>query len=258
VTGEKSVTSNTPRAESCMPGVAGFVEIDRLDKFFVARKYRSQFCFWMRQFDRNTLPNFAAVYLLVRAIRFPLLESRMSQETWSAVDAYFCDRLIPADPTLEAALRESNAAGLPQHNVTPNQGKLLQLLAEMQGARKILEFGSLGGYSTIWLARALPEGGQLVTLEANPAHAAVAKANIARARLSHAVDVRVGKAIETLPLLAEEGIAPFHLIFIDADKSSNPDYLEWSLKLSRPGTVIVGDNVVAMGRSQSQPAVTAL
>ena len=171
----------------------------------------------------------------------------MTQETWSAVDAYFCERLIRADPALENALRESEAAGLPQHNVAPNQGKLLHLFAQMQGARRILELGTLGGYSTIWLARALPENGRLITLEANPAYAEVAKANIAQARLSHVVDVRVGKAIETLSLLVQEGIPPFDLIFIDADKPNNAEYLEWSLKLSRPGTVIIGDNVVRNG-----------
>jgi predicted O-methyltransferase YrrM len=171
----------------------------------------------------------------------------MTQETWSAVDAYFCDRLIPADPVLESTLRRSEAMGLPQHNVAPNQGKLLQFFAQMQGARRILELGTLGGYSTIWLARALPEGGRLITLEANPAHAEVAEANIAQAGLSHLVDVRVGKAIEILPLLAQEGITPFDLIFIDADKPSNAEYLEWSLKLSRPGTIIIGDNVVRNG-----------
>lgn len=171
----------------------------------------------------------------------------MNQETWTKVDAYFSDKLIAADPVLESALLDSDAAGLPQHNVAPNQGKLLQLFAQMQNARKILEIGTLGGYSTIWLARALSECGRLVTLEANPEHAAVARANIARAGLSHVVEVRVGKAIETLPLLAEEGAGPFDLIFIDADKPSNPAYLEWSIKLSRPGTVIIGDNVVRNG-----------
>ena len=171
----------------------------------------------------------------------------MSQETWSAVDAYFSERLVPSDAALERALSSSTAAGLPAYNVAPNQGKLLQLFAQMQGARKILEIGTLGGYSAIWLARALPEGGRVVTLEANPDYAALAKSNIAYAGLSHMVDVRVGKAIETLPLLAQEGAGPFDMIFIDADKPSNPDYLEWSLKLSRPGTIIIGDNVVRMG-----------
>ena len=171
----------------------------------------------------------------------------MNQEIWSAVDEYFCETLIPFDQALSDALRDSDAAGLPQHNVAPNQGKLLHLLAKLQGARKILEFGTLGGYSTIWLARALPAGGRVVSLEANPKAAAVAKANIARAGLSHVVDIRIGKAIDTLPLLAQEGVAPFDFIFIDADKPSNPKYLEWSVKLSRPGTVIVSDNVVRNG-----------
>lgn len=171
----------------------------------------------------------------------------MNQATWSAVDAYFTERLVPSDAALDAALRDSAAAGLPPHNVAPNQGKLLQILASMQGARTILEIGTLGGYSTIWLARALPPGGRVVTLEANPTHAAVAQKNIARAGLADVVDIRVGKAIETLPHLAQEGIAPFDFIFIDADKPGNPDYLAWSLKLARPGTVIVGDNVVRDG-----------
>jgi predicted O-methyltransferase YrrM len=172
----------------------------------------------------------------------------MRQETWSAVDAFICDRLVESDPALGNALRESAAAGLPQHNVAPNQGKFLQILARMQGAHKILELGTLGGYSTIWLARALPENGRLVTIEANPHYAEIARANIAEAGLSHLVNIRVGKAIEILPLLSREGIAPFDFIFIDADKPSNPEYLEWSLKLSRPGTVIVGDNVIRDGR----------
>lgn len=169
----------------------------------------------------------------------------MSQKLWNAVDAYFTDAFIPHDPILEAALRDSDAAGLPQINVAPNQGRLLQLLAQMQGAKKILEIGTLGGYSTIWLARALPKGGKLVTLEMDTKHAEVARKNIARAGLAHVVDIRVGKAVETLPLLAD--IAPFDFIFIDADKPSNPDYLAWSLKLSRPGTVIIADNVVRNG-----------
>lgn len=171
----------------------------------------------------------------------------MNQATWSNVDAYFTECLIRSDAALDAALRDSEAAGLPPANVAPNQGKLLQILASMQGARKILEIGTLGGYSTIWLARALPAGGRIVTLEANPHHAAVAKKNIACAGLANVVDIRVGKAIETLPQLAQEGLAPFDFIFIDADKPSNPDYLTWALKLSRPGTVIVGDNVVRNG-----------
>lgn len=171
----------------------------------------------------------------------------MEQITWSAVDAYFSDRLIPADPALDAALRDSLAAGLPAHHVAPNQGKLLQLLAQMQGARTILEIGTLGGYSTIWLARAAPPGGRVVTLEANAEHVKVAQKNIARAGLSHSVDIRLGRALDTLPLLVEENRDPFDFIFIDADKANNPDYLEWSLKLARRGTVIVVDNVVRDG-----------
>ncbi len=171
----------------------------------------------------------------------------MSQDLWTAVDAYFTDALVPFDSVLEAALKDSDAAGLPQVNVTLNQGKLLYLLAQMQGAKKILELGTLGGYSTIWLSRALPKDGRLITLEANPTHAEVAKKNIARAGLSDMVEIRVGKAIETLPLLEKENIAPFDFIFIDADKPSNPDYLAWSLKLSRVGTVIITDNVVRNG-----------
>jgi len=171
----------------------------------------------------------------------------MNQETWSSVDKYFIDLLVPSDPALNAALADTDAAGLPQHNVAPNQGKLLQLLAKICGARTILEIGTLGGYSTIWLARALPAGGRLVTLEANPKHAEVAFVNIVRAGLASVVDLRVGKAVDILPRLAAEGIAPFDLIFIDADKPSNPEYLGWSLKLSRPGTVIIGDNVVRNG-----------
>jgi predicted O-methyltransferase YrrM len=169
----------------------------------------------------------------------------MNQDTWSRVDDYFRDTLLPDDPVLAAALADSDAAGLPSHHVAPNQGQLLHLFARMQGAKKILEIGTLAGYSTIWLARALPEGGQVVTLEANPRNAEVARINIERAGLSHRVDIRVGRAIDTLPLL--ERLAPFDLIFIDADKPSNPQYLDWSLKLARPGTVIIGDNVVRNG-----------
>ncbi len=171
----------------------------------------------------------------------------MNQKTWNAVDNYFSDVLIPIDTVLDNTLQNSNAAGLPQHNVAPNQGKLLQLLVQMQGARRILEIGTLGGYSTIWLARAIPSDGCVVTLEADPRHAEVAVRNIARANLTNIVDVRVGKAIDTLAKLYKEDSPPFDFIFIDADKPSNPDYLEWSLKLSRPGTVIIADNVVRNG-----------
>jgi predicted O-methyltransferase YrrM len=171
----------------------------------------------------------------------------MNQRTWTAVDRYITDLFVPPDPALDAALADSAAAGLPEINVAPNQGKLLMLLAQIQGARHILEIGTLGGYSTIWLARALPPGGRLVTLEADPAHAAVAAGNIARAGLSEAIEMRVGPALETLPRLAAEGRGPFDLVFIDADKPSNPDYLAWSLKLTRRGSLIIADNVVRDG-----------
>lgn len=171
----------------------------------------------------------------------------MNQEMWSAVDQYFNDALIAADPVLDAALEASDAAGLPQHNVAPNQGKLLMLLAQMQGARRILEIGTLGGYSTIWLARALPEDGKLITLEYEPKHAEVARANIARAGLANNVEVRTGAAIDSLPQLAAGDAGPFDLIFIDADKRGNREYFEWALKMSQVGTVIIVDNVARGG-----------
>jgi predicted O-methyltransferase YrrM len=171
----------------------------------------------------------------------------MSAEIWSAVDSYIAGQLIGSDPALEQALRDSSAAGLPAIAVTPAQGKLLELLARVQGARTILELGTLGGYSTIWLARALPAGGRLVTLEAEPRYAEVAQVNIARAGFGDVVEIRLGPALETLPGLAAEGAGPFDLIFIDADKGNYPGYFEWALKLSRPGTVIIGDNVVRDG-----------
>ncbi|HXR05646.1 MAG TPA: O-methyltransferase [Verrucomicrobiae bacterium] len=171
----------------------------------------------------------------------------MNQETWTAVDRYLADLFVPSDPALDAALAASVAAGLPPINVSPNQGKLLQLLARIQGARNILEIGTLGGYSTIWLARALPASGRLITLEFEPKHAEVARANLARAGLAGGVELRVGRALDTLPQLAAEGRGPFDLIFIDADKQSYPDYLAWALKLSRRGSLIIADNVVRKG-----------
>jgi predicted O-methyltransferase YrrM len=163
---------------------------------------------------------------------------------WQEVDAFIEGRLVPADPALEAALAANAAAGLPAIDVAPTQGKLLNILARMVGARRILEIGTLGGYSTIWLARALPVDGRLITLEAEPRHAAVARENIARAGLGDRVEVRLGPALDSLPRL--EG--PFDFVFIDADKPRNPDYLDWAVRLSRPGTVIVCDNVVRGGR----------
>jgi predicted O-methyltransferase YrrM len=170
-----------------------------------------------------------------------------TQERWTAVDRYITDLLVPEDAALEAALQDSAAAGLPPIAVTPNQGKLLGLLARVQRARTILELGTLGGYSTIWLARALPAGGRLVTLEAEAEYAELARANIARAGLAESVELRVGPALQTLPQLVAEGAGPFDLIFVDADKKNNPGYFEWSLKLSRPGTLIIVDNVVRGG-----------
>ncbi|MFE2527765.1 O-methyltransferase [Streptomyces sp. NPDC059382] len=169
----------------------------------------------------------------------------MPQQTWTAVDDYFDGLLVEEDAALTAATADTLAAGLPAHQVAPNQGKLLHLLARIRGARTILEIGTLGGYSTIWLARALPEGGRLVTLEADERCADVSTANIARAGLADVVDIRRGKAADLLPGLA--GGEPFDLVFIDADKPSNPLYLEWALKLTRPGSVILGDNVVRDG-----------
>jgi predicted O-methyltransferase YrrM len=167
---------------------------------------------------------------------------------WNAVDAYLADHLIARDNVLEAALRDSEAAQLPPIQVTALQGKLLQMFARMVGARRILEVGTLGGYSTIWLARALPENGQLVTLEAAAKHAAVARKNLERAGLlGKKVELREGPALDTLPKLAAEGAGPFDLIFLDADKEHNAEYLQWAVRLSRVGTVIVTDNVVREG-----------
>ncbi|HEV7388212.1 MAG TPA: O-methyltransferase [Gemmatimonadaceae bacterium] len=171
----------------------------------------------------------------------------MAEDQWTEVDQYFSDRLIGADQDLESALEAATAAGLPAISVSPNQGKFLHLLARMIGARSILEIGTLGGYSTIWLARALGEGGRLITLEIDPAHAEVAQASIARAGLQDVVEVRVGNALEVLPQLSSEGRGPFDFIFIDADKENIPAYFEWALKLSRPGSVIIVDNVVRKG-----------
>jgi predicted O-methyltransferase YrrM len=179
----------------------------------------------------------------------------MTQPTWTAVDTYFNDLLIGSDPALDSAMQVSSASGLPAYAVSPTQGKLLFLLAQIQGARSILELGTLGGYSTIWLARALPPDGTLVTLEASPKHAEVAHANIANAGLADRVEFRVGSALDTLPQLAAEGRAPFDLVFIDADKENNPSYFTWALKLSRRGSVIIIDNVVRDGAIMNAASV---
>ncbi|MGD1038575.1 MAG: O-methyltransferase [Roseiarcus sp.] len=183
----------------------------------------------------------------------------MDRTKWSAVDAYIVEKIGASDAGLEAALAANAAAGLPAIDVSPPQGKLLYLLARMARTRKALEIGTLGGYSTIWLARALPLDGFVVTLEAVPKHAEVARDNIRRAGLSGQVRLRVGPALESLPRIAEEGIGPFDLVFIDADKPCNPDYLAWALRLVRPGAVIVCDNVVREGavvdRTSKDPSV---
>lgn len=171
----------------------------------------------------------------------------MSQDQWIEVDDYIVGRLGLADDVLSQTLAANAAAGLPAHDVSPAQGKFLHLLARMTGARRILEIGTLGGYSTIWFARALPADGLVVTLEANPHHAEVAGANFERAGLAGRIDMRVGPALETLPHIEAEDIGPFDLVFIDADKTNNPHYLDWALKLARPGTVIVCDNVIRDG-----------
>jgi predicted O-methyltransferase YrrM len=171
----------------------------------------------------------------------------MDDERWAVVDRYFANRLVPHDDSLAAAVEATARAGFPPHELSPLQGKLLHLLAKAMAARKVLEIGTLGGYSTIWLARALPPDGKIITLESNPAHADVARDNLERAGVSELVEVRVGRAADTLPQLVAEGRGPFDLIFIDADKASNPEYLSWSLRLSRPGTLLIGDNVVRSG-----------
>ncbi|HBZ82293.1 MULTISPECIES: O-methyltransferase [Brevibacillus] len=171
----------------------------------------------------------------------------MNRDQWTAVDEYFTTKLVSADPVLDAVLEHNAASGLPPIDVAPNQGKFLHLLAQIQGARSILEIGTLGGYSTIWLARALPQDGRLITLEAAPKHAEVAKANIARAGLEALVEIRLGDALDSLAALDRENQGPFDLIFIDADKKNNPDYFRYALKFSRKGSVIITDNVVRKG-----------
>lgn len=172
----------------------------------------------------------------------------MDIDRWSLVDGYIADKLIGGDPALESALAANCAAGLPAIDVSPAQGKMLHLLARLQGARRILEVGTLGGYSTIWLARALSPDGQLVSLELDPGHAEIARANLERAGVGDRVDVRVGQARILLKGMVDEGAEPFDLFFIDADKESSVDYLSYSLQLSRPGSLIIVDNVVREGR----------
>ncbi|HXA81957.1 MAG TPA: O-methyltransferase [Methylomirabilota bacterium] len=171
----------------------------------------------------------------------------MTKKIWESVDKYLDKMLIPQDSTLEQALEAAAAARLPAIQVSSVQGKLLHMLARIMGARNILEIGTLGGYSTIWMARALPEGGRLITLEADPKHAEVARKNLARAGVENKVELRIGKALDTLPQVAAEIRDPFDMFFIDANKSNMPEYFEWSLKLARKGSVIIADNVVREG-----------
>ncbi len=171
----------------------------------------------------------------------------MSAETWSAVDHYLGGLFIPPDSALEAALESSRDAAMPAHQVSPAQGKLLHVLARSNRAKNILEIGTLGGYSAIWLARALPANGGLITLEIESKHVEVAFANIARAGLNEIVEIRLGPALDSLEALASEKLAPFDLVFIDADKQNNPRYFEWAMKLAHPGSLIVVDNVVRSG-----------
>ncbi|SPO06534.1 related to caffeoyl-coa o-methyltransferase [Cephalotrichum gorgonifer] len=175
-------------------------------------------------------------------MRTPDYPSRDSDD-WAKVDSYFTDLLAPADSALEASLEANANGGLPAYDVSPMQGKMLALFVTMTGAKRVLEIGTLGGYSTIWMARALPEGGSITTIESVAHHAEVARKNIANAGVTERVDLRVGAALDVLPELT----GPFDLVFIDADKPNNPSYLEWSMKLARPGTVIIGDNVVRGG-----------
>lgn len=172
----------------------------------------------------------------------------MVKPEWEAVDRFFAGHLDTEDAGLEEALRASERAGLPPISVSPAQGKLLHLLARMRGARAILEIGTLGGYSTIWLARALPPGGRLVTLEVNPDHARVARANLAGAGVAERVELREGEALDTLAALEREGAGPFDFVFVDADKPATPDYFRWAMRLCAPGAAIVVDNVVRAGR----------
>ncbi|KUO22501.1 O-methyltransferase [Streptomyces dysideae] len=176
-------------------------------------------------------------------------------QLWDDVDFFFSAHLSPDDEVLQAALRDSEAAEMPHVNVTAPQGKFLHLLAQLQGARTILEIGTLGGYSTIWLGRALPADGRLISLEYSARHAEVATRNIARAGLDKVVEVRVGPALESLPKLADENPAPFDLVFIDADKANNANYVEWALRLTSAGSLIVIDNVVRGGRVADEDSI---
>lgn len=179
------------------------------------------------------------------------------QDRWTEVDRYLTGLFVGDDAALDAAVSASEASGLPPIQVSPPQGKLLELLARSVGARRILEVGTLGGYSAICMARALPDAGRLVTLEIDPKHAEVARRNLERAGVAERVEVRVGSALESLPKLEAEGAGPFDLVFIDADKPSNPDYFGWALRLTRPGSLIVVDNIVRDGSVVNESSTDA-
>ena len=181
----------------------------------------------------------------------------MSQNVWTEVDNYICALLAPNDPALQAALKASEAAGLPAIQVSATQGKFLYLLARLMRASNILELGTLGGYSTIWLARALPPKGRLLTVDANPKHTEVARSNVAFAGLSDCVEFHVGPGLAVLPQLAREGRGPFDFIFIDANKSDMPEYFDWALRFSRPGGLIIADNVIRDGKVLDASATDA-
>jgi predicted O-methyltransferase YrrM len=174
-------------------------------------------------------------------------EAARLRRQWAEVDRYFARELLPRDSAPEAALAANAAAGLPAIDVSPLQGRFLELMARLSKASRILEIGTLGGYSTIWMAGAIGPGGRIVTLEAEPRHAEIARANFERAGIADRIDLRVGPALDWLPRIEAEGLAPFDLVFIDADKPSNPDYLGWALRLTRPGSLIIADNVVRDG-----------
>ena len=176
-----------------------------------------------------------------------MAQKKSGRLLWSDVDRYFSDLLTLPDAALEDALAANRSASLPAIDVTALQGKFLNLLIRMSGARRVLEIGTLGGYSTIWLARALPARGRVVTLELSPRHAEIARANLQKAGVLNRIEIRVGPALNSLRSLVKSGAAPFDFIFIDADKTGLPAYLDWSMKLSRPGTIIVADNVVRDG-----------
>ncbi|WGW13562.1 O-methyltransferase [Saxibacter everestensis] len=176
----------------------------------------------------------------------------MTNDQWTSVDSYLADLLVSEDSILVAVHDANAAAGLPSIDVSPVQGKFLMLLAQISGARSVLEIGTLGGYSTIWLARGTPVDSRIVTLEAEPKHAEIARSNFGHAGLADRIEIRIGPALETLPQLAQEGAGPFDLVFIDADKRNNPHYLEWAMKLTRPGSIIVCDNIVRDGQVADQ------